>query len=166
MQYVFGPDIRILPILCGQFARSIYEGGKPEDNEEVKRFLGTLGEFGAREKERLFWVLGIDMAHMGRRYGDALTAEADRGEMLDVARRDRLRIERVAKADTRGFWDMVQENRDDLKWCGSSPLYTFLSAAPKAEGVLRRYQQWNIDEQSVVSFAAMTFHEPLVLSGP
>ncbi len=166
LQYVFGPDIRILPILCGQLARSIYEGGQPEDNEEVKRFLGALGEMGAREKERLFWVLGIDMAHMGRRYGDPLTAEADRGEMLDVARRDRLRIERVSKADTRGFWDLVQENRDDLKWCGSSPLYTFLSAAPKAEGVLRRYQQWNIDEQSVVSFAAMTFHEPSILSSP
>jgi len=33
-----------------------------------------------------------------------------------------------------------------------------LKAAPRASGKLRRYQQWNIDEQSVVSFAALTFH--------
>ena len=61
-------------------------------------------------------------------------------------------------SDSDGFWNLVQENRDDLKWCGSAPLYTFLKAVPERDGKLRRYQQWNIDEQSVVSFAAMTFH--------
>ena len=51
----------------------------------------------------------------------------------------------------------MQQNQDDLKWCGSSPIYTFLKAVPEARGTLRRYQQWNIDEQSVVSFAASRF---------
>ncbi len=35
----------------------------------------------AREGDRLLWVLGVDMAHMGRRYGDNLTATAGRGQM-------------------------------------------------------------------------------------
>ncbi len=35
LQYLYGPNIRILPILCGSFARSIYQGGKPEANEDV-----------------------------------------------------------------------------------------------------------------------------------
>ena len=158
LQYVFGPDIEILPILCGSFARSIQEGGAPETDDHVKRFLGALGEIGARKKDDLFWVLGIDMAHMGRRYGDPLEARADCGEMLRVSQRDHARIDRIAHSDARGFWDLVQENHDDLKWCGSAPLYTFLSAVPQASAKLRRYQQWNIDEHSVVSFAAMTFH--------
>jgi MEMO1 family protein len=159
LQYIYGPNVRVLPILCGPFARSIYGGGKPEDNEHVRRFLGSLGDIAEREANRLFWVLGIDMAHMGRRYGDELTARADAGEMASVAERDSRRIERVNAGDSEGFWSLVQENQDDLKWCGSSPLYTFLKAAPRAEGKLRRYQQWNIDEQSVVSFAALTFHQ-------
>ncbi len=160
LQHVYGPDVRILPILCGSFARSILRGGAPEDTEAVHRFLGALGEIAAREQQRLFWVLGIDMAHMGRRYGDETVALADSGQMLGVAARDRARIERVNSSDSRGFWELVQENRDDLKWCGSSPLYTFLKAVPGAQGRLRRYQQWNIDPQSVVSFAALTFHRP------
>ena len=159
LQHIYGPKVKILPILCGSFAHSIYRGGKPEDNEHVHRFLDSLGEMAAREKDRLFWVLGIDMAHMGRRYQDEFVARADTGEMKGVAERDRKRIDRINAADSRGFWDLVQENHDDLKWCGSSPLYTFLKAVPNAMGKLRRYQQWNIDEQSVVSFAAMTFHE-------
>ncbi len=160
LQHLYGPNIRILPILCGPFARSVYRGGKPEDDDAVRRFLGELGELASSEGDRLFWILGIDMAHMGRRYGDALVARADQGEMTAVARRDRTRIDRLTGADAEGFWALVQENRDDLKWCGSSPLYTFLKAVPGTRGSLERYQQWNIDEQSVVSFAAMTFSKP------
>src|SRR5664280_848183 len=59
-------------------------------------------------------------------------------------------------SDARGFWDLVRENRDDLKWCGSSPIYTFMRAVPQARGTLRRYEQWNIDEQSVVTFAGIS----------
>ena len=157
LQHLYGPSIRILPILCGSYARSIYEGGMPEDDEYVRRFLGTLGDLSAREGSRLFWVLGIDMAHMGRRYGDPFSAEAERGEMLSVGARDRERIDRINRADHTGFWDRVQENHDDLKWCGSSPLYTFLRAAPRGRGSLRRYEQWNIDGESVVSFAGIAF---------
>jgi hypothetical protein len=94
---------------------------------------------------------------MGRRYGDSLTAKADEGQMAAVAERDRMRIDRLNQSDAQGFWSLVQENRDDLKWCGSSPFYTFLKVQPQARGTLHRYQQWNIDEQSVVSFAALSF---------
>ena len=157
LQHVLGPEVKVLPILCGSFARSIYEGGKPEANEDVQRFFDALGNISAREGDRLFWVLGIDMAHMGRRYGDTIAARADQADMLTVAVRDRARIDRLNQADSQGFWELVQENRDDLKWCGSSPIYTFLKVNPQARGTMHRYQQWNIDEQSVVSFAALSF---------
>ena len=157
LQSIYGPDINIVPILCGSYAQSIYRGGKPEANEGVARFLGALGEIGAREGNRLLWVLGIDMAHMGRRYGDAIEAIAGKNEMLDVEARDGARMERVAAGDATGFWDLVQENQDDLKWCGSAPLYTFLKAMPNMRGQVKRYEQWNIDPQSVVSFAGMSF---------
>lgn len=160
LQSIFGPDIKILPILCGSYAQSIYRGGKPEDNENVKRFLGSLGEIAAREGDRLLWVLGIDMAHMGVRYGDEFEALANENEMLAVTARDHQRMERIAAGDASGFWDLVQENHDDLKWCGSSPVYTFLRAMPGVRGAIERYEQWNIDPKSVVSFAGMSFTFP------
>jgi AmmeMemoRadiSam system protein B len=157
LQSLFGPDISVLPILCGSYAQSIYRGGKPEASENVKSFLGTLGDIAAREGDRLLWVLGIDMAHMGRRYGDDFPALAEENEMLAVGGRDRQRMDRMAAGDAEGFWDLVQENQDDLKWCGSSPVYTFLKVMPQARGRLEKYEQWNIDPQSVVSFAGMSF---------
>ncbi len=158
LQHVFGPGIRIVPVLCGSYARSIHHGGPPERDDRVAKILNALGELAAREGDRLLWVLGVDMAHMGRRYGDELAATAERDEMAEVAHRDRARIDRMEAGDARGFWELVQENRDDLKWCGSAPIYTFLKAVPGARGRLLRYQQWNIDPHSVVSFAGMKFH--------
>jgi MEMO1 family protein len=157
LQYLYGPDVKVVPVLCGAFARSLYEGGKPEADEGVQRFFDALGEIGAREKARLFWVLGIDMAHMGRRYGDEFEAVAEVDEMAEVALHDGRRIERMEAGDAEGFWGLVQPGHDELKWCGSSPVYTFLKCVPGAKGVLHRYEQWNIDAQSVVSFAGMTF---------
>jgi AmmeMemoRadiSam system protein B len=160
LQHALGPDVRILPILCGSFARSFSQGRQPEDDDGVKRFIEALGELREREGDRLFWILGVDMAHMGARYHDQFTAVAGQGVMSEVSARDEQRIARIAASDAAGFWELVRQNQDDLKWCGSAPFYTFLKAAPKAQGELLRYEQWNIDERSVVSFAGMAFSKP------
>ena len=69
-------------------------------------------------------------------------------------------MERIEAGDADGFWELVTERGDDdLKWCGTSPIYTFLRALPEARGRLLGYDQWNIDEASVVSFGAMSFPE-------
>ena len=59
--------------------------------------------------------------------------------------------------DAAGFFELVKPNRDDLRWCGYSPIYTFLKTAGEFEGTELSYEQWNIDEQSVVSFAGAEF---------
>jgi MEMO1 family protein len=159
LQHLMGANVKVLPILCGSYAQSIYRGGKPEDNDGVKRFLDALTELRDREGDRLFWILGVDMAHMGVRYQDKFDCIAGQGEMENVADRDEQRIARINALDAEGFWSLVQERHDDLKWCGSSPFYTFLKTAPRATGELLRYEQWNIDDRSVVSFAGMAFRK-------
>jgi hypothetical protein len=54
----------------------------------------------------------------------------------------------------------VYSAADPLRWCGSAALYTFLRAVPRVRGELLRYEQWNIDQESVVSFAALAFSAP------
>lgn len=157
LQHLYGPDVRILPILCGPFVKSIYEGGLPEGNENVRRFLDALAEINTREQKRLFWVLGVDMAHIGRRYGDGVVVQANAGEMLAVEEKDRRRISQLSVGDADAYWELVQQNNDDLKWCGASPFYTFLRTMPPVTGKLLDYHQWQIDPGSVVSFGAMRF---------
>lgn len=158
LQYLYGPNIRILPLLCGSYARSIYRGGVPESNDDVRRYLEALRSLDSRHGDSLVWILGVDMAHMGKRYDDANPVTAHTGEMLDVERKDRRRIESLNAGATEEFWAQVQENQDPLKWCGSAPFYTFLRAVPRARGELLDYEHWQIDGQSVVTLGAIGFH--------
>lgn len=157
LQAVYGADITVVPILCGPFAKSIYEGGAPEEDDGVREFFDVFNDLRVKQGTNWTWVLGVDMAHIGRRYGDSVVAQAHQGHMEEVEARDRERIASLASGDAAHYWDLVQRNQDDLKWCGSAPFYTFLRTAGPVNGTLRRYQQWNIDEQSVVSFAALDF---------
>jgi AmmeMemoRadiSam system protein B len=160
LQHLYGPRIRILPVLCGAFATGAESGKLPEASDRVARFLGTLGELAARPGRKLCFVLGVDFAHVGRRYGDGHAATAYEGPLAEVAERDDARVERIAAGDAEGFWNVVLERgEDDLKWCGSSPLYTFLRAVPQARGRRLAYEQWNIDDASVVSFGALAFFD-------
>lgn len=97
------------------------------------------------------------MAHMGRRYGDPIRAKANIGEMLATEQRDQQRISQIGAGDIRGYWSLVQDGNDDLKWCGSAPLYTFMKVMPGLKGELLDYHQWQIDPDSVVSFGALRF---------
>jgi AmmeMemoRadiSam system protein B len=157
LQYMMGRPIQVLPILCGPFFDSLNTRRPPESQDSVRAFFDALGEMGAKHGNELFWVLGIDMAHIGARYGNDFEATANRGAMVEVAARDRARMERVCAGDAGGFLDLITPNSDDLNWCGYSALYTFMRAMPGARGRVLRYEQWNIDPQSVVSFAGMEF---------
>jgi hypothetical protein len=160
LQHALGPELKIVPILCGPLGESPQTAGAAENHRDTECFLDALGELAEEHKDRLFWVLGIDLAHLGRRYGSPFTALANRGQMAEVAEQDRRRLELVCAGDSRGFQELVKAGRDELNWCGYSTLYTFLKAVGKVRGHLRRYEQWNIDPQSVVSFASLEFCNP------
>lgn len=137
-------------------------GRLPESNDQVHRFFEALGEMGAKHAGKLVWVLGIDLAHIGRRYGDRTKARAEEGQLVGVRRADEERLARVCASDSEGFFELVRPGQDELRWCGYAPVYTFLKAVPGARGEVLRYEQWNIDEQSVVSFAGMEFLKPTI----
>ncbi len=157
LQHVLGPHVRILPVLCGPFAGATRDGGRPEDDPGVARVLDALADLAAKEGDRLLWVLGVDMAHVGRRYGDDFAAQARTGSLVEVEARDRRRCEAIGRGDAGAFWELLRQNGDDLRWCGASPFYAFLKALPGLHCELLIYEQWNIDEQSVVSFGGLAF---------
>lgn len=158
LQYALGrPDVKAVPILCGPLVESLLTGKAPETNENVRRFFDALGEMAAKLGDKLVWVLGVDMAHIGRRYGDRYAATAEQGPLAEVRARDEQRLERICQGDAAGFFELVHPDHDDLRWCGYSPIYTFLRAAENVRGEVLRYEQWNIDQQSVVSFAGVEF---------
>ncbi len=162
LQYMMRSPIRILPILCGPFVESLATGKPPESNAAVGRFFDALAELGDRYRDRLFWLLGVDLAHIGVRYGDSVAVRAGEGRMAEVAEQDGERLEQICAGEADAFFELVKPGADELKWCGFSPIYTFLASLRRLteiRGRVLHYEQWNIDPESVVSFAGLEFVE-------
>jgi len=159
LQYQLRRPFKIIPILCGPFADSLRTGNAPETIDGNRRVFEALADLHTK-RDDLVWVLGVDMAHIGNRYGHRDAVRAGEGIMEEVAAKDRARLERWCDADADGFFELVHPGGDELNWCGYAPMYTFLRSVGTAEtlrGEVRSYEQWNIDEGSVVSFGAAHF---------
>jgi len=52
LQHLYGPRVKILPILCGAFVEGPGAGRPPEASDTVARFIDALGTLAAREAER------------------------------------------------------------------------------------------------------------------
>ena len=156
-QYAVRPGIRVLPLLVGAYIEPMRTGKLPEDSPALRNVFRTLRVLADEEKRNLVWLLSVDMAHMGRRYGDEFSATALTGKMAEVEDLDRARVAMLGKGDAGCFWRDVNARDTELKWCGSSTLYTFTKVYPEACAHLLSYQQWNIDPQSVVSFGTLAF---------
>ncbi len=156
LQHVVGPrrPFTILPVLASYLHEAVWTRGDPEADARVPRFVDALRETMAASSRRVCVIAGVDLAHVGPRFGDT---EPNTSESLAlVERADRGMLDSVVAGDARGFFASVAFDRDARRICGLSPIYTLLRLLPEAPGRLVRYTQWP-DPDGAVTFCAVTF---------
>jgi len=144
----------ILPVLASYLHEAVWAGTEPEADPRVPRFLDALQEAVAASSRRVCLVAGVDLAHVGPRFGDPdPNTEAS---LAIVEREDRAMLESVVAGDARGFFARVAADRDARRICGLSPIYSLLRVLPEAPGRLIEYRQWP-DPEGAVTFCAVSF---------
>ncbi len=144
----------ILPVLASYLNEAVWAGTEPEADPRVPRFLDALRETVAASSRRVCLVAGVDLAHVGPRFGDPdPNTEAS---LAIVEREDRAMLESVVAGDARGFFAQVAADRDARRICGLSPIYSMLRILPEAPGRLIEYRQWP-DPEGAVTFCAVSF---------
>jgi AmmeMemoRadiSam system protein B len=156
LQHIVGRrrPFAILPVLVSYLHESLWSGGDPEADPRVPRFLDALRETMAASSRRVCLVAGVDLAHVGPRFGDSAPNTA--ASLAQVERDDRAMLESVVGVDARGFYAGVAADHDARRICGLSPIYTLLRLLPEARGRLLRYSQWP-DPEGSVTFCAVAF---------
>jgi AmmeMemoRadiSam system protein B len=144
----------VLPVLASFLHEAVWNGGEAEADPRVPRFLDALTESIAGSDRKVCVIAGVDLAHVGPRFGDAMpNTEA---VLERVAREDREMLETVKAGDPAAFYGSVAADGDSRRICGLSPIYAFLRALPGARGDVLRYSQAP-DPQGAVSFCAAAF---------
>jgi AmmeMemoRadiSam system protein B len=159
LQYVLRKkkEYKIVPILCNSFFSLVQEGKSPREDKKVSFFLNSLGNIIQEMGDRVFIIAGVDMAHVGPKFGDR---EAVNDLTLSkIKERDIKSLEFTEQLDAKGFYRSVEEEKDWRKICGLSSIYTTLSTIQAERGKLLDYDQaLEPDTGSVVSFASLAFY--------
>lgn len=154
--------IPIVPILCGLSWSDFYEteDGVIGTDRRVDEFLTALAEILAEDggdgSPGTVLVAGIDLAHVGVRFGasDGLDAQ----KLARLKARDLATLSLVAAGDRDGFVRQTLAERDERHLCGFGALYALLSLLPGADGQVIAYDQSvDPDQSSAVTFAALRF---------
>ena len=160
LQHRIRGPFRILPVLCGPFVDSLTTGRVPEALDSNRRVFDALGELAAA-RDDLVWVLGVDLSHIGLRYGHRAPGTCPPGpdergpgpgRGTPRARPRRRRGGAPRARPPRGRRPELVRLLTDLH------LLEVRRRRPAgASARTLSYEQWNIDDGSVVSFAAMHF---------
>jgi len=170
LRYVFrDKEVKILPVLCSCLP-ALAGGGPPESDPEAEEFLAALGAALAERGREVCLVAGADLAHVGRRFGQALSLTPEL--LRDLERRDRAMIDGLLARDAAGFFHSIQQEQDRRNVCGVPALYTLLrlleAGAPPAAGLqapvspgrlLGYGQAPDPASDSVVTFMSAAFYD-------
>lgn len=149
-------EFEIAPVLVGSFQDLVASGQQPIGDEAVRAFSQSLRETIQASGKRICVVAGVDLAHVGGRFGDEFTVNED--VRAEIESDDRAMLDILEKCDAPGFFKFIHEEQDRRRVCGFPTLYTLLSALDVKEGKLLYYDQsFEKDTNSVVSFASMRF---------
>jgi len=149
-------EVPIIPILCGSLEPFLLRGMKPREDPGVARFIDALGHWLSGSPGGRLLVAGVDLSHVGLKFGDEAPAKSleERFRASD----ERL-LEALDSGDADAFYETVAQDHNRFKVCGFSALWTLLAALPGVRGKVLDYRVWHEEPtQSAVSFAAVAFH--------
>lgn len=158
LQHALGADrdFQIAPVLVGSFHDMVASGEQPIQDEQVKAFARALRETIEEAGKTVCVVAGVDLAHIGGRFGDEFTVNEAVREQLESDDREMLGI--LEAGDAPRFFDLIHKEQDSRRVCGFPTLYTMLSALDLKRGKLLYYDQsFEKDTNSVVSFASLAY---------
>jgi AmmeMemoRadiSam system protein B len=158
LRYLFPEreDLRIVPVLCSPLPQ-VLTGEPPQANTEAEEFLAAMGQVLSQRGEGAGLIAGVDLSHLGRRFGQELNLTD--GFLQKLEADDRAMIGRVLELDADGFFRLIQQEADRRNVCGVPAIYSLLRLLPPASARLLRYGQApDAETQSVVSFMSAAFY--------
>ena len=147
---------KIAPILVSSFHSMVASKTPPEMSPAVGAFLGALKNLVEKENRQVCFVAGVDLAHVGRQFGDREPITEDFLKWVEAE--DHRLVERLAALDAPGFFHEIAKDQDKRRICGFSPLYSLIHLLKDSKGQHLKYSQaFTPETGSAVTFTSMIF---------
>jgi MEMO1 family protein len=157
LAYHYGPDVKIVPILCSCFSMEP-KPNVPAENEAVTTFLDECRAIVAESGGKVAVIAGADLAHVGKTFGDPF--DIDDAVVADVAGRDHEDLAHIVDGniDAEAFYASVMKDLNERKVCGLNCIYSTLKAldGTVSAGAMHHYDYAHDPNGGIVSFASVT----------
>jgi AmmeMemoRadiSam system protein B len=143
----------MIPILCGSFHHFVMNGGHPDNDPLLSRFVEALKKETAGRK--VLAVASVDLAHVGPNFGDYFVMNKDRRSAL--ADSDRSLMDAIRQGNAARFYEEIAAVEDRNRICGFSSIYLMLRYLGETSGVKVAYEHCAADtaDASLVSICGM-----------
>lgn len=160
LKYLHRDDhpFRIVPLLCGSFGEEMGgPEGPPRDLAAIGDFIGALETLIKEFGPRVCVIAGVDLSHVGLKFGDAEPVDDLKAGLVEAA--DRRMLAAAEARDAEAFYDHFREDGNARNVDAVSAVYTMLHALGPGEANLLRYEQYREHEtHSLVSYASMALY--------
>lgn len=153
LQYLFGSEFSLLPVLCGTFDKSLETASRPREMPKMEKFLGELKLCSEEKNSRNLIVAGVDLSHIGPKFGHTQRAST---LLFEAKNHDKILLDALCKGNIEEFWAESSKVKNKYNVCGLSALACLLEIQDGQKGYLLDYDFWQEEQtQSAVSFAAL-----------
>jgi len=147
---------KIIPILVSSFHSMVLSQSPPEKHPPVETFMNALQDLVAQESRQICFVAGVDLAHVGKQFGDLEPITPDFLKWVETE--DHLLIDKLATLDAPGFFGEIAKDQDKRRICGFAPLYSLIQLLDGSHGRTLKYDQaFTPETGSAVTFTSMVF---------
>lgn len=152
IQYLFGKDIEIVPVLSVARQEPAW-GENGFISPMATELVAAARELIAEAPDETFVIASADLAHIGPRFGDDLTAEISHEKAEETKQKDLELLALLEKPDVAAFANGVQADRNARHICGYMPIL-LTAAITEGKFSLIDYSQ-AYDPMGTVSFASL-----------
>ena len=154
------PPFEVVPVLLGSIDHYLREGRDPLQAPEIATELAALRAAVSASGKRALYVLSVDLAHIGPKFGHPERVDDSAADACELADRDLLGY--AQRFDAAGFCRALQADGNGRNVDAVSGLFSLHTLLPGAEchGDLLSYgQNRQEDSGSLVSYASMAFYQ-------
>jgi MEMO1 family protein len=150
--YLTGP-FTIVPILCGGIHEFIHTRRDILTDERFRRMVSAMKDLLEAGKGRILLVAGVDLSHVGRKFGDQASADA---LLPQAIVNDRMILSYLSRGEPENIFRGALETKDRYHVCGLPAILLFASLLAENRTDILHFDTYHEREtESAVNYASV-----------
>jgi hypothetical protein len=155
LQHYLGDSFSIVPILCGGIHPFISQKKTLLNDERFQGMVDAMRTLLQKEKGNTLLVAGVDLSHIGKKFGDQLPADAI---LPQATAHDEAILSLLAQGNVEKVYQTALDNQDRYRTCGLPAILLIASLLKGNRTDILHLDTYRESEtQSAVNYASLIF---------